>query len=160
MDIKEKVAQYVTGLLSVDADTVIIGRESLERIDFDSDFIIVDALALGIPVGRAESFDGDTEKQTFNARFNGTFTLDFYGCNAYDTAYKLILLQASQANFELSRDIGLTVNYVSNITDLRSVEGSQQNNRIQVEMMVAYEEQVIIDTLRIDEAQLEFLNDK
>ncbi len=160
MDIKEKVAEYVTGLLGVDPATVIIGRENFERFDFGSDFIIVDSLALGIPVGRSQSFDGDAEQETYNARFNGTFTVDFYGDTANDNSYKFIILQASQKNFELCRDIDLTINYVSNVLDLRTVEGSQQNNRIQVELTVGYEEQVIVDTLRIDEAQFEFLNDK
>ena len=160
MDIKEKVAKYVTGLLAVDPTTVIIGRENFNRFSFGDDFIIVDSLALGIPVGRSQSFDGDTERETYNARFNGTFTLDFYGDTASQTAYKFTLLQASRLSFELSRDIGLTMNYVSNIRDLRSIEGSQQNNRMQAELMIGYEEQVIIDTLRIDTAQVTFLNDK
>ncbi len=160
MDIKQKVSEYVTGLLGVLPETVIIGRENFDRFYFGADFIIVDALALGVPVGRAQSFDGDTEKETYNARFEGTFTIDFYGDTASQNAYSFIVLQASQANFELCRDIGLTINYVSNLTDLRTVEGSQQNNRVQAELKVGYEEQVIVDTLRIDEAQLEFLNDK
>ena len=160
MDIKQKVAEYVTGLLGVDPVTVIIGRENFYKFDTGSDFIIVDSLVVGIPVGRAQSFDGDTEKEIYNARFSGSFTIDFYGDAANANILKLIILQASQLNFELCRDIGLTINYVSNMTDLKAIEGSQQNNRIQAELKVGYEEQVIVDTLRIDEAQFEFLNDK
>lgn len=160
MDIKEKVSEYVTGLLGVAPETVIIGRENFDRFSFGANFIIVDSLAIGVPVGRSQSFDGDLEKETYNARFQGTFTIDFYGDTASANSYTFVVLQASQLNFELCRDIGLTINYVNNVTDLRSVEGSQQNNRIQIELKVGYEEQVIVDTLRIDEAQLEFLNDK
>lgn len=160
MTIKIKVANYVEQLLNFDADKVILGRENFDRMDFTEDFIIIDSIALGVPVARAESFDGDLEEQTFNARLMATFTVDFYGANAYQNAFSFSLLQGSQKNFELCRDLDLTMHSVSNITDLKSLEGTDQTDRIQLEVKIGYEETVTIETLRIDTVEIEFTNDK
>jgi hypothetical protein len=158
--ITKMLAQFVTDLLAFPATSIVIGRDNFYKMDSTSDFIIVDALDEGTPQGRVYNYDGDTEIQNITIRMLAACTLDFYGDNASTNAAKFMVLQSSEQARQLQDSLGIATYHAGGLTNLRSTEGTQQSNRYQVQLNVYYSIEQDIDVLRIDTAEVEFLNDK
>jgi len=87
--------------------------------------------------------------------FIQTFTLDFYGDNAYTNANKFVaLLRSEKANWYL-KDYNLSMLNANSIIDLKDLLGTDYTNRYQVEVSVNYFVNVAINTLRIDSVEWE-----
>lgn len=152
----EKLAEYVETVTP--AVTPIIGRENFDRLDTGTtDYCFVDALAPARAIARPYRYDGDTETEQFVIRKQGVATLNFVGPNARQNASNFQIFQKSQAGYEAQRDIEITVFHVENATNLKNLHGSQYFDNFELELSVEYNEIGTADTLRIDEAQLEFL---
>lgn len=158
-DIKLKVAEFVTDLLSVSPSSVLIGRENFEQESPETNLILVDTLVKGLPMGRSQDFDEDLETIKYSVSMKGNFTLDFYGADAETQAMKFMVLLSSQAGFELQLEHAVTLYHVSRITDLKKLEGSRQTNREQMEIVVHYVVSETVSTKRIDDEVIEYLND-
>ena len=155
-----RVAKFTRDLLSVDEQLIRIGRQNFERKDFEADYIVIDALGPALRSGSMEDFDGDTEKLSLGAIWKGPVTLDFYGDDAYTRAIDFSLRMRSQDARELRRALGISIYQVSGITDVKALTGQQYGERMQITATVEISNQVIIDTLRIDTAQLEIRNEE
>jgi len=139
---------------------IIVGRENFDRIDTSKSFIIVDNLDPGSPIGTNYDYDGDIEEENFSIPVLGVFTIDFYGTNALTNAKAFIVKQRGQLSLELQRDLKITVFHTLRITNLKSIDGSTYNDRRQIEVNVQYNEELTVDTLRIDTAAVNIINDK
>ena len=153
------VAKFTRDLLGVDEQLIRLGRHNFEQEEMTGQYIVVDLLAL-VRVSESESFDGDAEKVSYGDIWRGTFTLDFYGTDAYNRAKEFGRLARSQVAAELKRTLGITVYRASNAQNVAQLTGQQYGERWQVEIVVDVSEATLVDTLRIDEAQLQIRSER
>lgn len=150
-----KVATLIRDLLSYDEQLIRIGRQNFVQEDFETDYIVVDALGQSVQQSSLETYNGTTEVLSLGGVWRGPVTLDFYGAGAYTRAGQVCLLLRSQAALELKRTLGITTYHPAGPTDLKQLTGQQYGERVQIEMMVEVSLDIDIDTKRIDTAQLE-----
>ena len=150
-----QMALFVRDLLGYDEQLIRIGRQNFEQADFETAYIVVDALGQLTQIGSLETYDEDAEVLSIGAVWRGPVTLDFYADGAYTRASEFILRARSQAAYELKKTLGVNILHASGLTDVKALTGQQYGERIQVEMQVEISDQVDIDTLRIDTAQIE-----
>jgi hypothetical protein len=108
---------------------------------------------LSVPDGILEEFDGDAEQQQFDVSMKGSFTINFFGTDARANAVKWLARHRSQLSRETQRDLSIRVYHATNLRNLKALEGSQFNNRYEIEIQVRYNETETINTLRIDTAE-------
>lgn len=152
------VAKFVRDLLGVNEALVKIGRDNFERTDFSTGYIVVDLLTGG-PLASSKRFDPVAEELTLATLSRWVVTVDFFGDAAYTNSDRFQLLQKSQRAVELCETLGISVFRPTAVQDLRALTGAQYGNRVQVELVVHANASAIIETLRIDEPQFEFLNE-
>ena len=153
--VDKKLRYFVGLLLDMDKEEIVHGRVNVDQDNFNKDIIAIDDLAPSERVSGGMSFDGDTEVQNIANVYITTFTIDFYGDNAYDNCNTFVLLARSQKAYELKKDLGIGIYQVSSIQDLKKLTGQQYGNRYQITLKVEDSRAVDVDTLRIDEAQIE-----
>ena len=153
------VAKFVRDLLTYDEQLIRIGRQDFEREQFETNYIVVDALGQQARAASSETYDGDTEKLSLGAMHRGPVTLDFYGEGAYTRANDFGLLMRSQAALELKKTLGINIHQPSGLTDVKALTGQQYGERVQIEMVVELSTETEIDTLRIDIAQIQIQNE-
>jgi len=155
--ILDKLANYITELMTFDESKVLIGRENATRDNFSQNYIVVDILAPAANISNGRDYDYDTEKEILNTVQTGSFTLEFYGTSGYTNVNKFINLQLSQQSRDLQKTHELTVYKASNINNLKQVVGNKHFDRYEIEVMVLYNESLEIDTLRIEEIPVEYI---
>lgn len=151
----KSLMMFIRDLLTVPEEQIKDGRTNAIQDDFNTDYIVVDALAPSERVAGNLSYNGTTERQTISNTYKTDYTVDFYGDNAYDNCNNFVLLARSQRAYELKRDLGIGIYQVSSIQDLKKLTGQQYGNRYQVTIKIEDCRSVDVDTLRIDEAQIE-----
>ena len=149
------VAKFVRDLLTYDEQMIRIGRQNFEREQFETAYIVVDALGAQMRAASLETYDGDAEELSLGVVWRGPVTLDFYGDGAYTRAIDFSLRMRSQAALELKKSLGINIYTASSATDVKALTGQQYGERVQIEMTVEYSSEIVIDTLYIDTAQLE-----
>jgi len=149
------VALLIRDLLTYNEQLIRIGRQNFVQEDFETDYIVIDALGQSAQQSSLETYDGTTEVLSLGAVWRGPVTLDFYGSGAYTRAGQVCLLLRSQAALELKRTLGITTYHPTGPTDLKQLTGQQYGERVQIEMMVEISLDTDIDTRRIDTAQIE-----
>jgi len=150
-------AIFVRDLLGLDEQTVRIGRQNFERTDFTAPLIVVDALQPSRRIGQTEDYDGSVgvESLALGTLYQGRITLDFYGADAYTRAEDYSIRSRSQAAYELKRNLGIDLQQPGQITNVGQLTGQQWGERYQLEQTITHSGEIVIDTLRIDEAQIE-----
>jgi hypothetical protein len=147
--ILSSLADYVGNLLAYDQSLIVLGRSNLNRIDLNESYIIVDSIDQRV-AGVSESFDSTLEVMTYITNISASCTLNFYGTNAHTNAIGFITLQPSQASYELLRDNNFNVYHTSSIRNIKSLDGSDYNNRYEIEINLIYNEKREVNTKRID----------
>lgn len=155
-----QLARFVRDLLPHPEAQIKIGRQNFERVDFETDYIVVDSLAADIPLASSEDYDGTAEEMTYAELVSRPVTFDFYGFNAHANVRKFRLLARSQAALELQDTLGITVWHPGGATDVKSLTGQQYGERMQLECQVHYSPSLVVDILRIDTAQLRIIGDR
>ena len=153
------VAKFVRDLLAYDEQLIRIGRQDFTREQFQTAYIVVDALGQQARVASSETFDGAAEELSLGTMHSGPVTLDFYGDGAYTRANDFSLLMRSQTALELKQTLGINIYQPSGLTDVKALTGQQYGERVQLEMITEISTETIIDTLRIDTAQLQISNE-
>ncbi|WP_373073907.1 hypothetical protein [Sulfurimonas sp.] len=149
------LAEYITELMSFDADKVIVGRENGNQKIFSNDYIVVDTLSV-LPQAHGREYEYDTEIETRRTSFQGTFTIEFYGPNSETNAYKFTNIQSAQAGKDLEKSKNITVYRPSSLNNLKQQLGNKYFDRIEIEILVQYNQSFEIDTLRIEEIPVEY----
>jgi hypothetical protein len=149
------VAKMVRDLMGYDEQLIRVGRQNFERADFETAFVVIDELGQAARVGNMETYDGNTEELSLGAMWKGPVTLDFYGTGAYTRAIEFSLRAKSQTAYDLKRALGINTYHTGGPTDLKALTGQQYGERVQLEMVVEVSSEVVIDTLRIDTAQIQ-----
>lgn len=156
----QKVAMFTRDLLGVDEQLIRIGRQGFPEDDFETNYIVIDALGQSQRSASLETFDGEDEVLSLGGVWKGPVTLDFYGSGTYTRAIDFSLRIASQTALELKKTLGIMIYHPTGPTDLKQLTGQQYGERVQLEMMVEYSTDVDIDTLRIDTEQIEIRNEQ
>lgn len=153
------VAKFVRDLLNYDEQLIRIGRQDFTREQFETAYIVVDALGQQARAASSETYDGTAEVLSLGAMHRGPVTLDFYGEGAYTRANDFSLLMRSQAALELKQTLGINIHQPSGLTDVKMLTGQQYGERVQLEMVTEVSTETDIGTLRIDTAQLKISNE-
>lgn len=155
MSILITLADYATSLMDFDETKVIVGRENATQETFANDYIVVDTLAT-TPTSHNREYDWDLEKENRITSLQGTFTLEFYGPNAETNAYKFINIVSSQKGKDLQKTNEITIYRPSSVNNLKQLAGNKYFDRIEIEIVVQYNQSFEIDTLRIEEIPVEY----
>ncbi len=149
----QRLAIYVRDLLQQPEGSVVqVGRDNMKRDDFNALQIVIDQISPAVLESSSNSYDSDTEEQSFYSTFKTPMTIDFFGDIGYTEAVKFTALKNSQRGYELQRDSGLTVYNVGQITDVKLLAGSEYSGRFQIELHIKYTETTTIETLCINSA--------
>lgn len=159
MSVLKQVSRFVRDLMAYDEALILRGRQNFEREQFETAYIVVDALGPRTRRGAVEKFDPDTEEQTVAVLWAGTVTLDFYGDGAYTRANEFTLRMQTQAARGLRKSLALGAALASEWTDVKALTGQQYGERIQLSLVVSVTEQLVVPVLRIDTAQIEIRNE-
>lgn len=153
-------ARVIRDLLQHSENLIQFGRVNFEQQQFETNYIVIDALGPETPLTRSQSFDAEVEKMTYSARVSKPLTVDFYGFGAYANAAKFMQLVKSQASYNLQQTNGITLYGARAMTDLKQLTGQQYGERYQIELTAHYSPAQIADILRIDSAEFgQFLVD-
>lgn len=158
-DVSLDLANFITALLEVDEKTVIIGRTNYKQDKPSDPLVLIDSLIEGTLQATSESYDEDTEIMSYTCQYIGNFTVDFYGDNAATQTTKCAVLLSSQKAFELQKIHEVTPYLPKTVSNLKHLEGKQQTNRHQLELVVHYNLTVNDSVLRIDDVDVTILSD-
>jgi len=154
------VAMLIRDLLSITESFIKIGRYNFEDEDFGTSYITVDNLTPSTLIAYSEDYDGDEEEQTLSQLWNMPTIITFWGDNAYTNLNNFTLLLKSQKSIELQDTLGISCYSSTNITDMKLLSGKQYNNRIELNLNINFNLSAVVDTLRIDTAETEYIINK
>lgn len=152
MNILVLVCDLVALTTNLTDEEVIIARENYLESNFNASLAVVDTLTV-TPIGRGNSYNGDDEELIYSVRNKGTFTIDFFGTNAFVNANTFIARLNSQSSHEFTRDNNIEVFHNTSLTNIKKLQGKTTYDRFQVEVMIKYTEEFTDDVLRIDTAE-------
>jgi stage V sporulation protein SpoVS len=149
------LALYTRDLLELaEGSVVIMGRVNIERGDTDALQISVDQLATSTPLTDSERYDGAAEIMHVDQTWSSVMTIDFMGADAYNQVIRFVTLNRHQKGHELKESLGIDLQIVSGITDLKILQGEQYSERYQIEVTMMHNIGAAIETLRIDSAEI------
>lgn len=154
----QRVAMLTRDLLLYDPNLICIGRTNAKVEDFKKPFITIDATGQAVPLGNSSKYDGANEKMHYSVLINTPIVMSFFGDNeAYQRATHFSLMLRSQLSRELQIKYNISILNISAITDVKALTGEQYYNRLDIGFDVVHNENISIETLRIDEPQFKFI---
>ena len=150
----QNLAKFIRDLMSFSESDIFIGRQGFRVNDFSGRQVVVDSTGSIIPKTVSEKFGGTAEEMTYSQQIMTPCTINFYGDSAYSDATTFALSIRSQLGYELQRDLGIGIYDMGQLIDVKMLTGEQYNGRIQVSLNILSSINLAIETLRIDEAQL------
>jgi hypothetical protein len=158
-NILNKVRDFTIQLLNYDESLIVLGRKNWKREDVTVNLIVIDGINR-TPYGTFKQWDEESEIETISTRYVGDFQILFYGDNAAENASTWRNMLMSELAFTLQSQLGITIKRTTSSNDLRIEDGTDFNNLFQADFKVVYDEQTEISTLRLETAEVQFLNDK
>lgn len=158
-DAQIQLMRFTRDLLKHDEQLIKRGRVNEEQELSTIDYIAVDSLTSAMPITKRQSYDEVNEIVTYGLRFRQSFTLDFYGNNAYKNASEFAILINGHISQRLQKQYNITVGSASAIIDLKLLTGREYVNRYQVEVMLQYEKSVSQELYRIEVVPFEVATD-
>lgn len=151
MNPKVLLGQYVRDLLNQPERTVVIlGRSNVRRGNTTGLQIVIDSIAPVSIAADSQEFDGTDENLSISQFAKAQMTIDFMGDSAMTELEKFLLLNRSQAGYDLKETLGMTLSVISSIQDLRFLSGKQYSERYQITVNLAYTLSMNVPTLRVD----------
>lgn len=151
------LALFYRDLTETAESLILIGRHNRAQEDFETPYVVVDQLGTANKISSLSDYDGETEVDNYGTIWRAQCTIDFYADGAFSRASDFELLMRSQKAYELRQTLGVNLYHVSQLTDVKQLTGQQYGERIQLSLLVEYNQAIAVDTLRIDTAQFEFL---
>lgn len=155
MEAINRVGNFAIALINDSSVGVKKARANHKKTDFSKGLILVDNLGVALKYGTSDDFDYNNEIKSYNSFYKQVFTFDFYGDNAYELATRFIALLRTQRSYDLQTERGLKFYYPTNLVRLDDKIGETYFKRYQTEVEVLYSDNVELETLRIDTAQIE-----
>lgn len=157
--ILKNLALFIRDLLDYDEQLIKLGRFNFEQQDFNTPYIVVDALGPSQRIGNTPSYDGDKEVHNYSSPHISACTVNFYGDGAYRRAEVFSLMMQTEKSNDLQFKLGLTVFNVSSLTDLKLLTGAQYSNRVEVALNARLTSSINIPIRRIDTPVFEFTDE-
>ena len=154
------VAKFVRDLLAHDEQLIKFDRQNMPENDFNTNYIVINGSGIANKQSTGSTFNGTTEQMSYNESFTQSVTIEFYGDDAYLNARKFSLLNASQPALELKKLLNISISHISTATDVKQILGSAYGIRMHLTFNVNYCPSIDVATLRIDTAQITFIEDK
>ena len=157
----KQVKLFVRDLLNIGECHIVSGRDN--AYDNQTDLLIsVDDLSPAIQQRVTETYNGSSEEMTIDSYMLGQFTINFYGNKgkARENAYIFSTLRNTEEARTLQKTHGISILRISAIADLKQLAGKTYHERYELTVNVGYNITNKIETLRFDEAQFEFIDDK
>lgn len=151
------LALFYRDLTATDESLILIGRHNRAQEDFETPYVVVDQLGPANKISQLSDYNGTDELMNYGTLWKASCTIDFYADGAYSRASMFELLMRTQEATDLKKTLGVNVYHVSQLTDVKQLTGQQYGERIQLALMIEYNQSISIETLRIDTAQFEFL---
>lgn len=150
------LAKYTRDLLNQpEGSVIILGRINVPRGDTSSLQIAVDQLAPAVPLTDSQQYDSVNELMLISQQWRSVMTINFMGALAYDEVIKFITLNRHQNGLNLKRALGIDIQAVSQIQDLKLLQGEVYSERYEIQVTLNYNISNNIETLRIDTAQFD-----
>lgn len=137
MDIVTQLCKFTQQLLSYDKDLILRARDNFERINFSSNYIVIDELA-SVAASSTEKFTGEISEYEKVINMTSQITLDFFGQDGLSNAQRWSTIKNMQAGSEIQQALGVNILNVSTIRNLKALTGSKYTDRYQVECRVWY----------------------
>ena len=153
-------AKFIRDLLDYNEQLIKFDRSNIPQNDFDTSYIVINTSGISNKQSTGRDFDDVNEIMNYNESYSQNVIIEMYGNEAYTNARALSLLVASQKAADLKRQLHISVSHIKNTTDVKQILGSAYGNRVHLEMTVNYCPSIDVETLRIDTAEFEFLEDK
>lgn len=156
-DILVSIANVIKTMLDYDESLILIGRENATQENFSNNYIVVDHLASN-PVSKPiRHYDYDNEIETFTTKFQGTFTIEFYGNNAMINHIDFVNSIDKQESKYQQRLEEITIFNAMSTNNRKMQTTSRTYERYEVEIVVQYVIKTESNRLRIESIQTEFL---
>ena len=136
-DPRVKLARYTRDILSHSEDLIRVGRRNWTRDNFDADYIVIDN-SISTKVSTCKQFDGDNGQEKITDTYSSTFTVNFYGINAFDLSHRWARLLKSQAGQELQHTNLIEIKNPSQIINVAALTGSDYSDSYQINITVWY----------------------
>lgn len=159
--ILDRLANFATDVLSHPPEKVVIENSwtNYKQINWHDNIVLVGILG-GNPQGTAEIYNPLTEVMEYATTYAGTATFTFYGDDSEDNAFNFIALCKHDRAITSAKENEIVYKLPKTITHIGKVMGSQNQQKYQVEVRVGWTHIKVEPILRIDTAQIEFINDK
>lgn len=153
------IALFIRDLMGYNESLIKIGRLNEDQDDFNTAYVVVDSLGQASRESRLESYDGSTEEIKYGTIWQAPVTIDFYASGAYSRASEFQLRMRTDAASDLRKSLQINILQVSGLIDVKQLTGQQYGERIQLSLVVEYNQEIAISALSIDTAQFEFYQD-
>lgn len=154
------VAKFIRDLLDYNEQLIKFDRSNIPQDDFTTSYIVVNNSGISTKLSSGSNFDDVNEIMNYNESYAQNVIIEMYGDDAYTNARALSLLNVSQKAADLKRQLHISISRVKTATDVKQILGGAYGNRVHLEMTVNYCPSIDVETLRIDTAKFEFLEDK
>lgn len=157
--ILESIAEFTTDLMEFDPTKVIIARTNYMNVNFNDNLILIDMLASN-PMGKSSKYNSVTEMMEYQALMKGVVTVTFYGDSSFDNAVKFITMMESEEAINSAYLNDITYRFPTRIQNTGRVNGTTQQEKYEIEMVVHYIHTTARSVLSIETADITFLTNK
>lgn len=152
------VALYTRDLLEVTEDKIVFAETNEIKANNTDLLIAINFIGMATFSFLNKVFNPTTEKMKLSQNVKAKVSLNFYGLDAYAKAMDFNLLSQTQKGFEVKKTHGISLSVADGINDLKHLTGKNQTNRYEILINIAYNAIKEIDTLRIDQVNIEGIN--
>lgn len=158
-DIYVSLFEVIRATLNYDESLIVIGRQNLKKENLRDDYIVIDFLA-GIPQYRKFLFNAENQEEKIIVNIVSTFTIQFFGDNSCETAYKFAGLVNSQESLEEQRKQNISFYEPQKINNLGGQTQAGFYEMYEVELVVQYEIITVIERKALTDVELKLIGEK
>lgn len=154
---------FFSDLMGITYPTLQLGRTNANRgNDNKTLLVIIDSAGAKALSGFGNKYDGDSEETTYYSTSVLPVTIDFFGDDAQQLAFKYAAICTGESARRIlyNGNLNITVKKPRLVQDLSFIEGRTWSNRYQVQTDVIYISSFTESVLRYDNQESTFLVDK
>ena len=156
-DVLLALFEVVKAMLNYDEKLIMIGRNNATQDTFSKNYIVLDTLGASAQSKPKRHFDHVNEREYWETRMAGTFTLEFYGKDCNQNHINFINLIRCQESIEAQNKHNIVLFDVKNTNDYKQTINSKTYDRYEVEVVIQYFIRSVVDRKRIDAADINYL---
>ena len=156
-DVLLALFEVVKAMLNYDEKLIMIGRNNATQDTFSKNYIVLDTLGASAQSKPKRHFDHVNEREYWETRMAGTFTLEFYGKDCNQNHINFINLIRCQESIEAQNKYEIVLFDPRNTNNLKQFTNSKTYDRYEVEVVIQYFIRSVVDRKRIDTADINYL---